>query len=193
MGSSLAKAPTPRIRWYPQGHTCTDPTPASILLVDHGTDTDKAIGFGERVTALRHPELKPYAWCRHNGLVRLDEGAGPMVSEMGPRGRELHSLLTYDARLYAVVDFPSVTSAQIAAALSVDESFASADYGWLAYSALAVDGFTGLSLGISIGRAVICSTHVSMCALALGLVPDRAPSCVTPMHNAWYLGAEPPK
>ena len=76
------------IDWYGPGEHAVDPPAGSALLVDHGSQTDRAIGVGEWVTSRRDRTLEPFTWCRHNAVIR----EGGVVSEMGPRGRELRPL-----------------------------------------------------------------------------------------------------
>ena len=187
----MARVPAHSIRWYAAGVECADPAPGDLLLVDHGTSVDKAIGVGQWLTAhVSDRSLIPNAWARHAALLRL-EGAAPIVAEMGPRGHELHPLSKYTHRLYAVVHF-DVDDNQRASVLANDDACSSIDYGWLQYVPLTIDGLTRAQLAGGWGGGMICSTHALMCLMGCGMFPDRNPAAVIPAHLARYVDARPP-
>ena len=195
MSSRLAvRVPAFSIRWYASGEHCSDPSPGDWILVDHGTDVDRAVGIGEWLTAhLSDRALLPFVWCRHAGLVysTSDPITGPIVSEMGPGGHERRALRSYRARLYAVVHF-EMADVQREAVLAVDDACAGIGYGWLQYLPLTIDGLTGAAFSGSWGNTMICSTLVAFCSIAGGFVPDRAADRVIPAHLARYVDARPP-
>ena len=180
--------PAHSVRWFAAGEHCDDASAGDLLLVDHGTIPDLLIGFGERVAGLFDRTLKPFAWCRHTAFVRPNG----VVSEMGFKGHELRFLDEYAARLYAVVHFDAATPEQILASLAADDSLHGTEYGWASYPPLVLDCLTGARFGAAWGSTMICSTHVTMVAMPLGLFPDRQPGGTMPVHVAHWLGASPP-
>lgn len=160
-----------------------------LLLVNHGTIFDDAVGIGQEALTLTEPELKGYTWCRHTGVIRYQDGK-PWVSEMGPRGYERRPIDGYDHELYAVVNFDA-SAEQRLTAMKFDEACSDVDYGWFEYFPLVIDGLTAAKFAGSWGDAIICSTHVTLVLMGLGAFPDRPPDAVTPAHWALWTGANP--
>ncbi len=183
--------PNHHIRWYDKGEHCTDPQNCDIILVDHGTVASTLVEDAEKLGAWREPELHPYTWCGHAGIIRTDLGVTPMVSEMGFKGYERRDLEEYRARRYAVVSLLAVREQRLAAA-KFDDAMQGADYGWLEYPAMALDDVLGTQLSVSNADHVVCSAHTMLVASALGFFGDRLAVRTEPMRIAFWLGALPP-
>jgi len=184
--------PNHTVRWYAEGEHCTDPQNCDIILVDHGTVASTLVEDAEKLGTIREPELRPYTWCGHAGVIRtgLASSIGPMVSEMGFRGYERRPLETYRARRYAVVSLWAVREQRLAAA-KFDDAMQGADYGWLEYPAMAVDDVFGTQLAVSESDHVVCSAHTMLVASALGFFGDRLAIRTEPMRIAMWLDVKP--
>ncbi len=172
------------LRWFEAGEHCDDAQPGDILLINHGTPVSEAIDLGQKALSITEPDLLPFTWCTHDAFSRGDG----LLSEMGFRGYERRQLLDYKHHLYAVGHF-DVSDEARARALGYDDAMAGIDYGWAEYLPLILDGLTGAKFEGSWGNAVICSTHLTLVLMALGLFPDRLPGSVVPARTALWLGA----
>lgn len=175
--------PPHEVRFFEVGETIPDPMDGDIWLVKHPTLFADAIVLGQKVLELSMPELRGFTWCDHNAYCR-----GGLVSEMGPRGYERCSVLDYDAEVYAVARL-DVDAAAISRANSFDEACGDVGYGWIEYLPIIIDGLTNSEFSGSWGDAIMCSTHVSMVAMAMGLFPTVPPSRVVPAQMAQWFGA----
>lgn len=182
--------PPHELRWYHAGEHCDDPSPADMLLVDHGTAAAAVIRAGQWLIArTTQPALVNFTWLDHCAVIRPGPD-GPTVSEMGPAGHELRPLHGYVDRTYCVVHFDVGDRAR-QRALAYDRACWSADYGWLQPFAHVAAGLGVLRLGVG-NTQLICSSHVSSVMKALGLFADRPDGEVLPMHLAWYVDAKNP-
>lgn len=187
MRRSALRVPPVTLRYFDAGQHCGDAVDADWVLVEHTTITAHTIGFGQRLNAIFHPDLRSFTWCRHMAWVRHGED-GHDLSEMGPRGHERTDLETYVARRYVVAHFEASDEQRALACLD-DIACAEIDYGFVQYAPLAVDSLTGLAFFAGYGSTKVCSTHTTELAIPLGLWPDRSPDATFPMHCAKWVNA----
>jgi hypothetical protein len=176
------------VRWYFEGEECTDSQDGDIFLIDHGTFFDTVIKDMQDVLALSEPELDGYTWCAHVAIRNGKMSGLDALSEMGPRGHERRTVSGYKHHVYAVVSF-SVERDDRMTACEFDDACSGLDYGWLEYPPFAFDDLTGAKFACTWGDTIICSTHVTMCAMGLGLFPDRPPAMVAPARMALWFKA----
>ena len=191
MGGRLGLIVPPHdpLTWFPSGAHVVGAVAGDILLVDHGTDVARAIAVGQWFIAhTTQRELRGFTWNDHTAFV-IDEGH---VSEMGPRGHEIRALDVYDDQLCCLIHI-RCTDVQRDAALAFDRSCWAAEYGWWQYVPFIVNGLTATRFAAGYGDDLICSTHVTMVAMAMGLFPDRPPESVMPAHVARWFDAKPPQ
>lgn len=175
--------PPHRRTWYGPGEQPRAVTPGSILLVDHGNDVSTAIRWGQRVESLTNRAIRGFTWNDHAALV-ID---GDVVSEMGVRGHELRPLAHYDDRVECVVELLIDDESRVRG-LAYDQSCHDVEYGFVQYPFFVADAF-GLKFMGGWGATMICSTHVTMCAMGMGLFPTLPPSGVLPAHLSAWFGA----
>lgn len=185
--------PPNTIRWYPEGQECFDAQDGDLVLVDHGSIEDDFIKLAQEILSYGdQPDLRGYTWCAHDAFVRGKINDYVAVSEMGPSGYERRPLYDYKKKLYAVVHF-AVSDEARATAVAYDEACEGLHYDWFQYVPFALDDLTEAKLSCAWGDAIICSTHVTMCLMGLGLFPDRPPSWVVPARTALWCRAEKPE
>ena len=182
--------PEHTIRWYGVGETCTDPVNGDIMLVKHKTLMGDAIAEAQKVLVITEPELKGYTWNNHSAFIRWQDSR-PFVSEMGPKGYERRPLLGYEHELYCIINLQCAPAQRNQSLLS-DQACEGLDYGWLEYLPFVLDGLTWAKFSASWGDAIICSTYVTLLAMAMGLFPDREPNGVAPCHLSLWFDAKPP-
>lgn len=185
-------SPGLRIDWFPEGEPIKDLQPGCLILVDHGTDVDKIIGFGEWLRfklwdRWKHPDWRAYTWCRHNA-VGVRQGRRVVIGEMGGRGFELADPAKYDAQLVAVVHFVRESTLDLNAE-RMALSFAGVKYGWISILFVAISILSDVTISVNLGRRIICSTHASMAQIAGGLRPPKLPGAMLPCDVARLVGA----
>jgi len=183
--------PPHSVRFFDYDVACVDAAPGDWLLVDHGTGVSKGIEIGQSIiAATTQKDLRDFTWPDHSAFVTEDNGQ-ILVSEMGPRGHELRPLSAYKAKRYAVVHF-DVSDEARALALKFDRAMWDAEYGYLQYLALLINGTLAISIDLSCGNSVICSTHVTTVSAPMGFFPGRLAQSVMPAHLAKYTNARWP-
>jgi hypothetical protein len=180
--------PRHKLRWYEEGEAALDVRDGDTILVRHTTEFARLISAGQKALTVTQPELRGFTWCDHTAKIRGSIHGWPAVSEMGPRGYERRSIRDYDDELLCRVRW-LVSDESIKRACAYDFCFTGIDYGWLEYLPAIIDGVTDAKLVGSWGDATICSGHVTMCDMGLGLFPDRPPNAVIPAHIAMWVDA----
>lgn len=175
--------PAHTLTWYGPGQRASGVRAGSILLVDHGGAASNFIRFGQKIESLTNRSLHGYTWNDHAAVVIQND----VVSEMGPKGHELRSLADYDDHVYCVIEL-AVSDEQRALGLAYDLSCHTVEYGWFQYPAFFVNA-VGFKFVGGWGSSIICSTHVTMVATAMGLFPTLPPSGVIPAHLSLWFGA----
>jgi hypothetical protein len=164
-----------------------DPHDGDIVLVQHSSLMSRAIKFGQWVSTIFHPDLRPFAWCSHSAFVAFGTD-GFNLSEMKAGGHQRRSLADYQAVRYCVVHMEATDDQRTAACLD-DVACSNISYGWFEYLFLFIDALTGGAFFGGFGTMMFCSQHTTQLAIALGLWPDRSPAAVFPMHQAKWFNA----
>ncbi|MHB2029848.1 MAG: hypothetical protein ACYCPT_13700 [Acidimicrobiales bacterium] len=180
--------PPHSVQFYEVGEPLSDVVQGDFIIVKHTTIFADAIQKGLELEAALHPELKGFTWEDHTGFVRNNDAGVPFVSEMGAKGYERRAVSLYQAELCARVRF-EVSTEQIATACSYDKACDGVEYGWDLYLPLIVDGITGGTFIGSWGDALICSVHVSLVAMGMGLFPDRPVRSIDPATFTMWCDA----
>lgn len=193
MSDALFKliVPPHTTRWFPEGEEIVGAVDGDLLLVDHGTWEDELIKIGQDALAITETDLHGYTWCAHDALVRGTIDGQTAVSEMGFHGYERRPILDYTKHNAALIHF-DVSDEARATCVAYDEACEGVEYDWFEYVPFALDGLTGAKLSCAWGDTIICSTHVTMCLMGLGLFPDRPPTWVVPARTALWCRAEKP-
>lgn len=192
MSKKLAAwSPGLRIDWFPAGVPITGLTPGCLVLVDHGNDVDKIIGFGQwlrhKLWERKKPDWGTYTWCRHTA-VGVRQGKRVVIAEMGGRGWQLADPDKYVAHLIAVVHFVREASFDVSAE-QMALSFEGVKYGWVSIPFVAISILTDVVISVNLGRRIICSVHAGLSMIAGGLRLDRLPSAMLPCDVARMVGA----
>ena len=175
--------------FYEAGEPMTDVREGDFILVKHADLFADAIEKGLTLEGILHLELRGFTWLDHCGFVRNDLAGTPWISEMGPKGYERRDPALYQDELCARVRF-NVSDEKIATACSYDEACEGIEYGWELYLPMILNGIDGGKFIGSWGDALVCSVHVTLLSMGLGLFPDRPASMVDPARFAMWLGAK---
>jgi hypothetical protein len=175
--------------FYEAGEPLTDVKEGDFILVKHGDVFANAIEKGLTLEAILHHELKGFVWLDHTGFTRNDLTGVPWVSEMGPNGYERRSFAGYKDQLCARVRF-DVSAEKIATACAYDEACEGIEYGWELYLPMILNGVDDGKFIGSWGDALVCSVHVTLLAMGIGLFPDRPAQAVDPARFAMWCGAK---
>ena len=189
MSGSLRLIVPPRdIRFFEAGEPLTDVVEGDFILVKHADLFADAIEKSLTLESILHPQLEGYVWLDHCGFVRNDLLGVPQVSEMGAKGHERRPVAGYKDELCARVRF-HVSGEKIATACAYDVACEDVEYGWELYLPMILNGIDGGKFIGSWGDALVCSVHVTLLAMGMGLFPDRPAWDVDPARFCMWTGA----
>ena len=180
---------------YPEGEHCTNAEPGDIILVKHNSITSKIIRFGQKHYYWRKrlfgkkEYLKEYCRFNHTAII-VNGGNDAQLVEMASKGGQQVSLLTYQAKEYAVIKLEA-DEAQKKDAVDFANYCLNIEYGYFAIFAIAMNILVGLSI-IVITRSLICSAATSLSARCMGLIPDGPDSTIMPADHARYFDVRKP-
>jgi hypothetical protein len=183
------RVPPHIVRYFDKDERCEDAVDGDIVVIRHDTIFAKVIAEAQKLENKLHHNLDGFTEYDHTAFVRgKDENGRIMLSEMGPRGYERRQIWDYDHLFYAVIHYEVSDELRTNGVLN-DIACSNVDYGWSQYIGDVIDGIDNGKFSITFGDAIVCSCHVTLCAMAMGLMPDRPPSDVIPALIAKWHGA----
>ena len=194
------------VREFRQGAHAADAREGDVLFVRHRGGVAWIIALGQFLMSLWHRDLRKTWRIDHVALVRIgrtganwwlrDENRYALegelvVSEMGFYGHEYRLLRSYAHKFYFLVRF-EVGPPDVQRVGDGDDRFRGVAYNFLTYIGMALQAFTGYSLGIAPGRAAICSEEVKACGTNIYWFDPVANSATPPCRLAAILGIVQP-